>query len=236
MSYSHSLFYVLFAIIVYGVAAILTYVIAGSDWQKFLYYITPAFGAATALYAPFTLMFSARYQQGLTRQLEALKNDFIRYNDLLKAEYARELELEKAIITGRVKAYDLLLTAAFMVHHVLQSVLLLPLDESTAKKLLGDAEARLAEASGQLWHLEEKEKDIWNNFYGKALNLFDQGLLLKDREARKSQWDRNGPLLGNDLNRLENAARTAFSELERARRAAAGLLSGVPIPTAPSRN
>jgi hypothetical protein len=218
-----ALLYILFAVIVYGAAAVLTYLISGADWQKFLYYITPAFGIATAFYAPLTLIFSARYQQELTRQLESLKNDFVRYNDLLKAEYARELEIDKALITGRVKAYDVLLTAAFMVYHALQSILILPLDEAAENKLLENAEARLAEASGQLWHFTDQEKSLWNEFYSKALHLFDVCLVMKDREERKVQWNGNGPRLGDDLNRLEEGARIAFAESERARRGAPAL-------------
>src|SRR5215469_18741611 len=89
-------------------------------WTETFKAIGVAAAVAGGLFSPVASIATARYQKGLTEDLEALKADYTKEVERLKNSLSAGLEVKKALIAGKVRAFDQMLTAAHFFYYTLR--------------------------------------------------------------------------------------------------------------------
>jgi hypothetical protein len=169
-------------------------------------------GIATAIFAPISGIVMAKYQAQLTYRLESLKADYTSEIEQLRSSLAAGLEVKKALIAARIRAFDSMLTSAYYFYFILRQMTFGDFEE--AKKLLSDADKRAAEASSVVWHLSQEDRNKWFSVYHQSITL--AGRLVKEtgKDERTKIFNSNATALGKAMEELEQAGLAAFAEAD----------------------
>jgi hypothetical protein len=183
------------------------------SWDDTVKAAAVAVSLVTALVAPISTIFMALYQARITSDLERLKTDYTREVENLKAALSARLEMKKALIAGKVRAFDQTLSAAHFFYYVIRRHVYATDDEKDAE-LIKEADKRAAEASALVWNLPKEDRARWFLVYQHSMFLLDQ-TIGKPRDERIRLLDAKSPELGEAIEALETAGREAFEEAER---------------------
>ncbi len=194
------------AIVWYVVAALIAWAIVppNGGWTDTAKVIGATMGIATAIFAPISAIVLARYQAQLTGSLGAELEE-------LKSVLLAGLEVKKALIAGRIRAFDTMLTSAHFFYYVLRQVTFVGDVES--ENMLREAGQRAAEASSVVWYLSPEDKDKW---YRVSQNLITLGGSLKREsfDKRREVFNSNTAELGEAIEELEQAGLTNLKLLD----------------------
>ena len=139
------------------------------DWSDTFKALGVAIAAATGVFAPISAIVMARYQSQITADLERLKLSYNKEIESLKMSLSTNLEVKKALIAGRVRAFDTMLTAAHFFYFVLRNLAYSVNCE--AEELFAEADHRAAEASSVVWHLVQDDRETWFEVYQRSITL-----------------------------------------------------------------
>jgi hypothetical protein len=203
------------AILWFGLVALITWAFVpphGGNWTDTAKAIAAATGIATGIFAPISAIVMAKYQSQLTNNLEGLRKDYTREIEELKSSLSAGVEVKKALIAGRIRAFDTMLTAAHFFHFVLRQMAFAENTES--ENMLREANRRAAEASSVVWHLSEEDRGKWYSVYQRSFYL--AGLLRRaSPEERREIFTSNAGELGDAIRQLERAGLAAFEEADK---------------------
>ena len=169
-------------------------------------------GVSTAIFAPVAAIVMARYQAQLTASLEELKAGTALELERLKTALATGLEVRKALVAGRIRAFDSMLTAGHFFYYVLRQMAFEEVSDHAA--LMEEADRRSAEASSVAWHLSREDRARWYKVYQGCFSLAKH-LSRAQPDERRKIFDAGVPELGRYLDDLEKAGLEAFARGDR---------------------
>lgn len=199
----------------FGFCAFIAIILVPPDngvWTETFKAIGVAAAVAGGLFSPIASIATARYQKGLTADLESLKTDYTKEVERLKNSLSAGLEVKKALIAGKVRAFDAMLTSAHFYYFVIRQQTYDVLEKTDS--LLAEADKKAADASSVVWHLEKDDRLKWFSVYQKAITLSG---LLKEASTDKliTTFNSHAGELGEAIETLEAAGRAAFEEADK---------------------
>jgi hypothetical protein len=184
----------------------------GGSWEETFKALGVTISVATGLFAPISAIVMARYQGQVTADLEKLKVSYAREVEVLKSSLSSGLEVKKALIAGRIRAFDSMLTAAHFFYYVIRQQAYE--GNPNNEQVLQEADKRAAEASSVVWHLSDEDRQKWFTVYQLSIHLM--GLLKETpQEERVTVFNENAQDLGSSIKELEIAGLAAFSEADK---------------------
>lgn len=209
-------FLILGAGIVYAAALILVFHFvppSGGSWDNTVKAAGVAISVATAVIGPVITIYMVIYQARVTSDLEALKTDYVKEVENLKAALSARLEVKKALIAGKVRAFDQMLGAAHFYSYAIRKQVFNAQD-TPDDALIKEADHRAAEATAFVWNLSTADRNKWLLVHQHSTFLLNS-TRGKPRADRIKFLDENSKPLGEAIEDLENAGRSAFEEAEQ---------------------
>jgi hypothetical protein len=197
------------ALVIYGiaVAAAVIQVPPTDKWEDTVKALGVAVAVATGIFGPISSIILARFQAHIAsvsaQELERLK-----------AALSTSLEVNKALIAGRVRAFDAMLTAAHFLYFAIRKQVFRGSEGDIA--IEREADRRAAEASSVVWLLSKADRQLWFDVYQSAIFLLDE-IRGQPDDKRHAAFNELGPELGASIERLQEAGLKAVEEADRQR-------------------
>jgi hypothetical protein len=182
------------------------------SWDNTAKAVGVAVSIAAGIFSPIASIFMAVYQAKITASLRQLEMQYTREVENLKSTLATGLEVKKALIAGKVRAFDQMLTAAHFFYYVIRKLVVGP--EGSVDEMLKEADRRAAEASSVVWHLPNSERTLWFEVYQRSIHLASE-LRAKPENERAKIFEQFATPLGQAIEALEEVGRRAFEEADR---------------------
>src|SRR5262245_15912178 len=123
MRFAGPFFLVAAAIIIFAAAGIIGVLLAPPNqgsWDNTAKAVGFATAIAAGIFAPISSLYMAVFQARITTNLRRLESEYTREVENLKSTLAAGLEVKKALIAGKVRAFDQMLTAAHFFYYVIR--------------------------------------------------------------------------------------------------------------------
>jgi hypothetical protein len=196
----------------FAIFAIVFFPPTNGVWTETIKAVGAAVAIAGGIFAPMSAIVMARYQYQLTTDLEKLKTEYVQQVEHLRSNLSTGLEVKKALIAGKIRAFDTMLTSAHFFYYVVRQCVFGGI--ATGEDLLTEADKRAAEASSVVWHLSAEDRIKWFTVYQLSMHLI--GILKVAPSDQKIElFNAHAGALGDAIAELEAAGRSAFEEADK---------------------